>query len=75
MRNEEQRIWRDYMTIYTPTEERPMRVDGIDFTSIRGLMKWLREQLPHRDWKAIKFMAYLTPSHQIKYTYDKKGDE
>lgn len=70
MRNEEQRIWRDYMTIYTPTEERPMRVDGIDFTSIRGLMKWLREQLPNRHWKCIKFTAYLTGCHQIKYTYD-----
>lgn len=75
MRNENERIWQDYMTIYTPTEERPMRVDGIDFTSIRGLMKWLREQLPNREWKAVKFMGYLTACHQIKYTYDKKGDE
>ena len=75
MRNEEQRIWREYMAIYTPSEEHPFLVGDRRFTSIRGLMKWLREQFPHRDWKATKFMAYLTPSHNIKYTYDKKGDE
>lgn len=71
MRNEKQRQWHDYMTIYTPTEERPIRVDGIDFTSIRSLMKWLREELPLREWKAIKFKAYITNCHQIKYTRDK----
>ena len=75
MRNEEQRQWRDYMTIYTPTEERPMRVDGIDFTSIRQLMKWLREQMPNRTWKATKFTAYLTGCHQIKYTYKWRPSE
>ena len=72
MRNEEQRIWRDYMTIYTPTEEWPSRIDGIDFTSIRRLMKYIRERFPERDWKAVKWYTPYgrKPCHQIKFTYD-----
>ena len=75
MRNEEQRIWHDYMAIYTPTEERPWNWNGEYFTSIRALMKYIRGRHPDREWKAVKFMAYNRPSHSVKYTYDKKGDE
>ncbi len=72
MRNEEQRIWHDYMAIYTPTEERPWNWNGEYFTSIRALMKHIRERYPERDWKAVKWYTPYghKPCHQVKFTYD-----